>query len=178
MTDAGIKIEPYEGKGEPYGSSAEMMKDVQDNKHLYFLRTEGNFGNDENDLARVDQPLLKKSGVTINGHDLLVNDVFRAVHDYFGHTQQGYQFGPRGEFNAWRSHSKMYSEAAQGAVAAETLAQNAWVNFGKHLRREDGSIPKKGEQGYVPPQERPFGEQKNFVVPSEMMQFKIGRAHV
>jgi len=169
MIAAGIKPEPYKGKGEPYASSEEMMRDVRENKHLYFLRTDNAFGQGTQDIAN---PLLEKSGLKIGDFELLVNDVFRVVHDYFGHTQQGLQFGPRGEFNAWKSHSRMYSEGAQGAVAAETLAQNAWVNFGAHLRRADGSIPKKGEEGYVPPQERPFGEQKNFLVPQELMQFR------
>jgi hypothetical protein len=169
MIAAGIKPEPYKGKGEPYASSEEMMRDVRENKHLYFLRTDNAFGQGTQDIAN---PLLEKSGLKIGDFELLVNDVFRVVHDYFGHTQQGLQFGPRGEFNAWKSHSRMYSEEAQGAVAAETLAQNAWVNFGAHLRRADGSIPKKGEEGYVPPQERPFGDQKNFVVPAELMQFR------
>lgn len=169
MIAAGIKPEPYRGKGEPYASSEEMMRDVRENKHLYFLRTDNAFGQGTQDAAN---PLLEKSGIKIGDFELLVNDVFRVVHDYFGHTQQGLQFGPRGEFNAWKSHSRMYSDEAQGAVAAETLAQNAWVNFGAHLRRADGSIPKKGEPDYVPPQDRPFGEQKNFLVPAEMMQFR------
>lgn len=169
MIAAGIKPEPYRGKGEPYASSEDMMRDVRENKHLYFLRTDNAFGQGTQDAAN---PLLEKSGIKIGDFELLVNDVFRVVHDYFGHTQQGLQFGPRGEFNAWKSHSRMYSDEAQGAVAAETLAQNAWVNFGAHLRRADGSIPKKGEPDYVPPQDRPFGEQKNFLVPAEMMQFR------
>jgi hypothetical protein len=169
MIAAGIKPEPYSGKGEPYASSEEMMRDVRENKHLYFLRTDNAFGQGTQDAAN---PLLEKSGIKIGDFELLVNDVFRVVHDYFGHTQQGLQFGPRGEFNAWKSHSRMYSDEAQGAFAAETLAQNAWVNFGAHLRRADGSIPKKGEPDYIPPQERPFGEQKNFLVPAEMMQFR------
>jgi hypothetical protein len=59
-------------------------------------------------------------------------------------------------------------------VAAETLAQNAWVNFGQHLRRDDGSIPKKGDPDYVPPQDRPFGEQKNFLVPPGLIEAALG----
>jgi hypothetical protein len=171
MIDAGIEPEPYNGVGEPYASSEEMMRDVRDNKHLYFLRTDSAFGQGTQDSFN---PLLEKSGLKIGDFELLVNDVFRIVHDYFGHTQQGLQFGPRGELNAWKSHSRMYSDAAQGAVAAETLAQNAWVNFGQHLRRDDGSIPKKGDPDYVPPQDRPFGEQKNFLVPPGLIEAALG----
>lgn len=171
MIDAGIEPEPYNGVGEPYASSEELIRDVRDNKHLYFLRTDGSFGQGTQGSYN---PLLEKSGLKIGDFELLVNDVFRVVHDYFGHTQRGFQFGPRGELNAWKSHSRMYSDAAQGALAAEALAQNAWVNFGQHLRRDDGSIPKKGDPDYVPPQDRPFAEQKNFLVPPELIEAALG----
>ena len=169
MERAGIKIEPFSGEGEPYKSSADMMADVRDNKHLFFFLTDKAFGEGE---QQSENALTQKSGVRINGTELLFNDLFRAVHDYFGHTARGFEFGPRGEFNAWKSHSKMFSDEAQGALAAETLAQNAWVNFGPHLRGKDGDIPKKGEEGFISPKDRPFAEQKNFVVPTEYLQFR------
>jgi broad specificity phosphatase PhoE len=155
---AGYKIEPWTGAGEPYKSSAEMSADVRNNKHLFFLPTQGNFTGAENNL------MLKPSGV----EGLSNNDLFRAVHDFFGHAKEGLQFGPRGEYNAWREHSQMFTPEAQGALAAETLAQNAFVNFGKHLRTPEGNIPAAGEPGFVPPASRPFAEQKNFVVPPEL----------
>jgi hypothetical protein len=166
MVAAGIQIEPWSGKGEPYKSSTEMMADVAKNKHLYFLLTDQGFGSS---AGPENHPLLESSGVKVGDRELVYNDLFRAVHDYFGHTQQGFQFGPRGEFNAWKSHSTMFSDEAQGALAAETLAQNAWVNNGKHLRRPDGTVPAKGEEGYVPPQERRFADQKAFVLPDELI---------
>jgi hypothetical protein len=151
ILDAGYTIEPYIGDGEPYKSSADMVADVRDNKHLYFLQTDkaitGGTG--------TDNPMLEQSTVVPGQR---VNDVFRWVHDFFGHAKEGYQFGPRGEFNAWRAHSEMYSPEAQGALAAETLAQNSWVNYGKHLEGKD-----------VPPTERPFAEQKNVVVPQSLI---------
>ena len=170
MLDAGVTIEPYEGDGEPYANSKEMVKDVTENNHLWFFMTDNGFGSGD---QVADHPLMEKSGIMIGDRELLFNDLFRAVHDYFGHTQKGFQFGPRGEFNAWREHSPMFSPEAQGALAAETLAQNAWVNNGKHIRREDGTVPKKGEEGYVHPADRPFADQKAFIVPDEMIaQFR------
>lgn len=159
IKDAGYTIEPWEGKGEPYASSADMVADVNENKHLYFLKTEGNFeGSESNHML---QP----------GPDgLLVNDIFRAVHDFFGHAKENLQFGPKGEFNAWRVHSEMYSPEAQGALAAETLAQNFWVNYGKQMRREDGSVPKRGDSDFVPLKDRQFAEQKNVVIPDEFLE--------
>lgn len=161
---AGFRVEPWAEKGEPYASSAEMMKDVAENKHLWFLPTNAAFGSGDS----IAHPMLAPAGVKIGDRELLANDLFRAVHDFFGHTQQGFQFGPRGEFNAWKSHAKMFSAGAQGALAAETLAQNAWVNFGPHLRDAAGKIAPKGEPGHVPPQDRPFAEQKAFVAPREL----------
>jgi len=158
---AGYKLEPWTGQGEPYKSSAEAIADIRDNKHLFVLPTEGNFAGAENN------PMLQPSGVT--GLPT-VNDVFRGVHDFFGHGKEGYSFGPRGEFNAWRAHSEMYSPAAQGALAAETLAQNSWVNFGKHLRDKSGNVPIKGQTGYKGLTERPFAEQKAVIVPDELIQ--------
>jgi len=171
MKDAGYEIEPWTGEGEPYKSSADMIKDVTENKHLYFLRTKGNFEGQQ------DNAMLQPAGES----DLLVNDVFRAVHDFFGHAKEGLQFGPKGEFNAWKVHSEMYSPEAQGALAAETLAQNFWVNFGKQIRRPDGSIPQKGDKDFVPLPERQFAEQKNIVIPDKLLievraQFQPKRA--
>lgn len=151
ILDAGYTVEPYQGDGEPYKSSADMVADVRDNKHLYFLQTDKEFTGG----TATSNPMLAESTVVPGQR---VNDVFCWVHDFFGHAKDGYQFGPRGEFNAWRSHSEMYSPEAQGALAAETLAQNSWVNYGKHLDGKD-----------VPQTERPFAEQKNVVVPPELI---------
>lgn len=184
MVDAGISIEPFTGKGEPYASSGDMMRDVRENKHLYFLRTDTAFGDGQ---AAGDNPLLKPSGVTINGTPLLMNDLFRAVHDYFGHTADGFEFGPRGEYNAFLAHSRMFSDEAVPALAAETLAQNAWVNFGSQMRRSDGSLPKTGDSDFVPQRDRRFAEQKTTVVPADVIrdatsfmpkapEFKLGKS--
>lgn len=170
IKDAGYTIEPWTEAGEPYKSSAEMTKDVQDNKHLFFRQTEGTFKGAEDNL------MLQDSGIEIDGQPVNVNDIFRAVHDFFGHAKEDYQFGPRGEFSAWRAHSDMYSPEAQGALAAETLAQNAWVNYGPQLRGEGGKVPKQGESGFVAPPDRPFAEQKNIVVPPAMI--KLGKAQM
>src|SRR6185503_3704434 len=81
MEDAHVAIEPWTGKGEPYAKSSEMLKDVRDNKHLFFLPTEAAFGEESDAKAH---PMLEPSGVKIDGRELLNNDLFRAVHDYFG----------------------------------------------------------------------------------------------
>ena len=167
MVDAGIVVEPWTEPGQPYADSAAMVADVNDNKHLFYFKSEEGYGN-RGDAAQQNL-MLEDSGVVINGESVPFNDLFRAVHDFFGHAKEGYQFGPRGEFNAWGTHSEMFSKAAQGALAAETLAQNSFVNFGPHMRSESGATLKKGEPGYLEPADRPFAEQKAIVIPQELI---------
>jgi len=166
LTKLGYKMEPWTGKGQPYKNSAEMAKDVQENKHIWFFPTEQGYGAGEATPQR--HPLLDDSGRDAGDIALPVNDVFRAVHDVFGHAKEGYEFGPKGEYNAYLSHSRMYSDEAKPALAAETMGQNSWVNYGEHLRDKNGNIPKKGEEGYVPPTQRPFAEQKATVLPEKL----------
>lgn len=120
---------------DPYKDSAEMMKDLADRKTIRVFKT-----NDEN-----PHPLLSKEE----------NDLFRWVHDVFGHGQSGNQFGSLGEERAFRDHASMFSPLARRAMATETRGQNSWVNFG----------PNKN----LPAAERPFAEQKAAVMPPELM---------
>lgn len=169
ITKAGVKFEIYEGQGEPYKNSEEMIKDVRDNKHLFVLSTEKDFGqNPITDQQRNDNPLLRDSGAKdINGKPLLMNDVFRGVHDFFGHTERGNSFGAVGEENAWDVHARMFTPLARRAMTTETRGQNSWVNFGKQMRNPDGSIKKKGDEGFMSATERPFAEQKIGLLPEE-----------
>ncbi|BCL13870.1 hypothetical protein [Micromonospora sagamiensis] len=52
------------------------------------------------------------------------NDMFRAVHDVFGHAATGRGFDRHGEEAAWLKHSTMYSPLARRALATETRGQN------------------------------------------------------
>ena len=165
LKENGYNFTPHKGDGEPYVSSQQMLKDLRDNKHLSFLPTSTAFG--ENPPSNEDTPLLKKTKFRENGYPMMANDLFRTVHDVFGHGPDGVQFGPLGEENAWRAHSGLFTDEAQGALTTETRGQNSWVNFGKHIRRPDGSIPKKGEQGFIAPQDKPFAEQKVNLLPKE-----------
>ncbi len=169
ISDKGYKFEVYEGEGEPYKNSEEMIADVRDNKHLYILATDKEFGGVEiTDQQRAENPLLADSGIKdVNGKPLLVNDVFRGVHDFFGHSERGNSFGAIGEENAWDIHARMYSPKARRAMTTETRGQNSWVNSGKQMRNEDGSIKKKGDEGYMGPTERPFAEQKIGLLPEK-----------
>jgi hypothetical protein len=158
MVRAGYEVQPWTGKGEPYKNSTDMVRDVAANKHLFYKPTESSFGQTEGEKSVSENPMLADSGIEIDGKTVPVNDIFRAVHDFFGHAKEGYQFGPRGEFNAWKAHSEMFTPEAQGALAGETLAQNAWVNFGPQVRGKD-----------IPLAERQFAEQKNISLPQNFI---------
>ena len=116
---------------EPYSNSEAMIKDLKDNKRMNIFSTESGFGDEPiTDEQRSENLLLKDSGrKDVNGETLLINDVFRFVHDFFGHAKLGNSFGPIGEENAWRVHSEMYSPEAKKAMTSETRGQNSFVNF-------------------------------------------------
>ena len=165
LVDKGIKFEPWDGQGEPYRNSAEMRADME-NGHLYYFRTDKGFGENK-DVA--SHPMLQDSPFKdMKGEVMPWNDVFRAVHDAYAHWVYGFEFGPRGEWNATRAHAETLSPEALPALLAETQGQNSFVNVGKHLRREDGSIPQKGDIDFTPPQERRFADQKAVVPPAEL----------
>lgn len=126
---SGYKIEI--NNEEPYSNSEAVIEDLRNNKRIKIFSTESGFGdNPITAKERSENPLLKDSGYKdANGQPLLINDVFRAVHDFFGHAELGNSFGPLGEENAWNVHARMYSDLAKGAVTTETRGQNSYVNF-------------------------------------------------
>lgn len=140
MKNAGVNVEfiPPEahhhgpnGSSDPYASSPRLAaEDVKNSNHLWVFPTESGFGSPGDSVA--NNPLLAQSGETFGGIPATNNDVFRAVHDYFGHIKEGVGFRANGEENAWRQHAGMYSDLARPAMTTETRGQNSWVNFGPH----------------------------------------------
>ena len=112
------------------GNPWHQVKDFRDNTLRYFP-TERGFGSGSGD-ALEGNVMLPDSGERLNGVPLLNNDLFRIVHDYFGHLKEGHGFRAAGEDNAWRSHAAMYSDLARPAMTSETRGQNSWLNFGPH----------------------------------------------
>ena len=169
ITDAGYKVEIWKGKGDPYANAQEMIDDVRENKHMWIFSTESGFGDTEiTEEQRQQNKLLQDSGSKDkNGDTLLYNDLFRFVHDFFGHTERGNGFGPVGEENAWDVHSRMYTPLARRAMTTETRGQNSWVNFGPQMRNDKGELIKKGEEGYIIPKERAFAPQKMALMPEK-----------
>jgi hypothetical protein len=132
---SGLKIEAITpDMPDPYAANPRLAaKDVADNNHLWYFPTDAGFGS--NPAAGIDMathPMMRKTGERLGGRELLANDMFRIVHDYFGHLKEGYGFRAAGEDNAWRSHASMYSDLARPAMTTETRGQNSWVNYGPH----------------------------------------------
>ncbi len=83
------------------------------------------------DLARRELEVFA-TAATDNRHPFLSdteNDMFRAVHDAFGHASIGRGFDGHGEEAAWLKHSGMYSAPARRALTTETRGQNCAMLF-------------------------------------------------
>lgn len=139
---------------DPYASPREVLADIR-RGHMYYYRTDDGFGTDAN-FDPSQNPLLEKTNERdAAGNVMLVHDVFRVVHDFFGHGLEGAGFGPRGEENAWQSHMRLYSASAVPAMTSETRGQNSWVNYGPF-----------GEQNRANPKETTYADQKTGIMPS------------
>lgn len=97
-----------------YDNSKELLRDIYGNRHMYVYQ-----GGDPHDFLNAVDPAT----------GLNTNEMFRAVHDFFGHAIHGNQFGPKGEEIAWAAHSKMFSPLARIAMTSETRGQNSFVNY-------------------------------------------------
>lgn len=130
----GIKVEFV--ASDPYKTSKEMFDDVSTG-NLKVLQT-----------------------ATTGAHPIFSdtqNDMFRAVHDYFGHAATGRGFGQDGEEAAWVHHSQMFTTKAQAAMSTETRGQNSFFNNrGKQfadqkvalLPEEFWAVPKVFQKAY------------------------------
>lgn len=135
IKESGLTVEFIDiSQGDPYAGSPRLaIQDVVENNHMWVFSTRDGFGQEaitEEDIA--NNPMLQETGETISGQPALVNDIFRVVHDYFGHVKEGNGFRANGEETAWRSHATMYSPLARRAMTTETRGQNSWVNYGPH----------------------------------------------
>lgn len=136
---AGYKFWLFDETNDPYnGNPYNAMRDLRKNKQMAVFATEAGFGSGATELNVEDNPMLQDTGIrwgfgSLNGEKkrVLANDLFRAVHDAFGHGLEGSGFRARGEENAWQSHARLFTGSALGAITSETRGQNSWLNYGK-----------------------------------------------
>jgi hypothetical protein len=156
VKELGIDVDWIEeGMEDPYPEGPKQVHEDLHRGHLWVFPTTSGFGS-INDIK--DNPLLQETGETLKGRTLLANDVFRIVHDVFGHGKEGVGFGPTGEENAWQAHVRMYSPLAAKAMTSETRGQNSWVNFGPY-----------GERNRANQRETIFADQKIGLLPEWVM---------
>lgn len=155
IKETGLKVEFITGD-DPYGNNPRLaIQDVVENNHLWVFPTDFGYG-DEGDRTSVsakldpeDNPMLALvPGEEISGRPVRANDIFRVVHDYFGHIKEGVGFRARGEENAWQQHMAMYSPLARLALTTETRGQNSWVNFGPYA--ESNKTASGADTKYAP----------------------------
>lgn len=102
----GVKVEVV--AEDPYPDVQSLIADIRDNKTIKVLATTS----------------------TPPGHLYMTddeNDMFRAVHDAFGHAGTGRGFDRHGEEAAYQAHANMFGPLARRALATETRGQNAVV---------------------------------------------------
>lgn len=168
-----VVVEAWTGDGAPYASAAEMLADVAGGR-LRMRLSDDLFGPGADNPGH---PLNAASGVkTVDGRDLTNNDLFRVVHDIYGYGQSGFRDSPRGAYNAYHEHARLVSPEARRALATETLAQSAWANYGQHLRRRDGTVPRETDVDYLKPSLKEFAEQKAFLLPEDVVTADPGWA--
>lgn len=137
LIEAGYKFSFFDSNTDPYdGNPMEAMRDLRNNKQMAVYGTYDGYGTEGITGASIeDNPMLENTGlqwVDQKGvmHDVTANDLFRAVHDAFGHGLEGAGFRARGEENAWQAHARLFTGSAVAAITSETRGQNSWLNFG------------------------------------------------
>jgi len=170
-----ISMSYYRGSEGGYKSSKELFADIDKRGHMFVYR-----GGDPHDfLGKIDPDT-----------GLSYNEMFRAVHDYFGHAVHRNQFGPVGEETAWAAHSQMFSPLARIAMSSETRGQNSLVNYSPlnarlkaKILNAERDIAEAEKYGYDPDTIKTLREtrqklfnafeyapQKSVVLPAEMLQ--------
>jgi hypothetical protein len=170
MLNQGMNLSYHKGDLN-YTGSPQMLEDALLNKHLYTFG-----GGQPHELLNKIDPYT----------GLNQNQVFRAVHDYYGHGPTGASFGPKGEELAFGAHSQLYSPLAKMAAATETRGQNSFVNYsGINAELQKEMIPLKIQQERLARAgqdtsaidaklaelgaQMQYAEQKAFLLPPEMI---------
>jgi hypothetical protein len=170
---AGYHIVPWVYEGQPYRNSEHVTEQVCRSKTLHIYLTKNGHGPDRHGPESGwddTHPMREPSPIEINGERLLYNDLFRAIHDFFGHITYECSFQPDGEFRATFVHFQMFSEELHPILFTEMIGQICWFFFGPHLLGDNGRLRNRGEPGYVPPSKRPYATQKTFRYPAPYLE--------
>lgn len=151
---AGIRIRPWLDEGQPYSSSRELVSCVSGTSELYvYLTASGHGSRAAADIGQ--HPLLRHSGITVDGYEFVFNDILRGVHDLFGHVLFGHGFNVSGELSAAYTHGLGLSTDARKALITEQVGQISAYYF--------------SDSGLASRQERAFPNQKVFLYPDHLV---------
>lgn len=118
--------DPY-GKDSVHDVVGELRDDIRNNNRIQVMST-----------------------ATTGGHPLFSNDqndMFRAVHDTFGHLGAGRGVDHHGEEASYLKHSRMFSPLARQALATETRGQNSALRVhGSFQDQKVGILPQHMQQ--------------------------------
>jgi hypothetical protein len=139
LVDDGYEFTFFDSAIDPYdGNPWNAMRDLRKNKRMAVYGTYDGFGTEGiTTMDSKENPMLANTGLKWkdqNGvsHPVTANDLFRAVHDAFGHGLEGAGYRAQGEENAWQAHAKLFTGPALGALTSETRGQNSWLNNGMY----------------------------------------------
>jgi hypothetical protein len=163
LVDAGYEFTFFDSETDPYnGNPWNAMRDLRANKRMAVYGTYDGYGTEGLTAGAVDDnPMLQDTGLQWKdqgGVDrpVTANDLFRAVHDAFGHGLEGAGFRARGEENAWQAHVRLFTGSAVPAITSETRGQNSWLNYGPFGERNRNAAV----------EDTVFAEQKTGIMPS------------
>jgi len=139
LVDAGYQFYFFDETTDPYGGNPwNAMRELRSSQTMGVFASEAGFGSEET-ASSTENPMLADTGLTwpygsLDGEPkrVLANDLFRAVHDAFGHGIEGSGFRYDGEENAWQAHIRLFTGSARAAITTETRGQNSWLNFGPY----------------------------------------------
>lgn len=139
LIDNGYEFTFFDSETDPYDENPfNAMRDLRANKRMAVYGTYDGYGTEGvTQGVADDNPLLQDTGLVWKdqmGIDrpVTANDLFRAVHDAFGHGLEGSGFRARGEENAWQAHVRLFTGSAIPAITSETRGQNSWLNYGPY----------------------------------------------
>ena len=133
----GVKVEVT--SEDPYANIEELFADLRDNNRIKVLSAE----------STGEVPMFSSEQI----------EMFRAVHDAFGHAAIGRGFDRHGEEAAFRAHAQMYSDDAALALESVTRGQNASLILnGKFPTQKIAILPRELSEVNVPKDTTP--EQK------------------
>lgn len=150
LTEAGLKVYAWEGKGEPYAKvpggtkvdSNMMRRMVAKDGEFRFFMTDKGFGTG---AATKNHPMLKMTKYkTSDGKPLIANDLFRVVHDMVAHVRGGHSFSTKGEFNGMLTHATTLNKKAWPALFSETFAQNSVYEITNKFAPQNAYGSRKG----------------------------------